>query len=546
MKELLDNNTDDIDFETYLENSFKDNKKGEIIQGVVAAIKDDVVLVDIGRKVEARLNMSEFKNSDNPELKVGDSIDVLIVGYKNSNPIISYEKAISKRKIKEYIESLGDDINIMVEGTITNKNKGGYVVTSSENGISFFLPKSTSALKDDKNHINKKVTAKIIRYNDESGDIIISRTAHLKEQRNAANEVVSKLLSSDELIEGTIKKITSYGMFVDVGGIDGLVHYNEISYKGPVNPSSIYTEGEKVVVKPIEWDAKKRHLSLSIKQTAQDPWEEIKDELQVGDVIEVEVSNLEHYGAFVDLGNDMEAFLHISEITWDKNIKHPKEYLEVNQSIVVEVIEIDTEKRKLRVSLKKLQPKPFDEFLDNYKVGDKVTGKVVSITNFGAFLKVDKIEGLLLNNDSSWDKGSKCSNLFKSGDSVDVIIKNVDKENEKITFDRKTLLDTPVKEFSKTHKMNDIVKGTVKDIKDFGVFIQIGDNIDALIRKEDLYPLTEEELTIGKEIEAVLVKLDTDTNKVRVSVRRLERVKEKAALNKFNSEDKITMADMIK
>jgi small subunit ribosomal protein S1 len=546
MKELLDNGTDDIDFETYLENSFKDNKKGEITKGVIAAIKDDVALVDIGRKVEAILNIDELKVDGEVSFKVGDSIDILIVGYKNSNPMISYKKAISKRKVKDYIDSLGEDINIVVEGEVTSKNKGGYVVTDKEKEITFFLPKSTSALKDDKNHIGKKVTAKIIRYNNESGDIIISRTAFLKEQRTAVNEVVAKILDSEDLIEGTIKKITSYGMFVDVGGIDGLVHYNEISYKGPVNPSSLYEEGEKVVVKPIEWDSKKRHLSLSIKQTASDPWEEIKDELSVGDVIEVEVSNLEHYGAFVDLGNDMEAFLHISEITWDKNIKHPKEYLELHQNIVVEVIEIDTNTRKLRVSLKKLQPKPFDEFIDNYNVGDKVTGSVVSLTNFGAFLKVDKIEGLLLNSDYSWSKGTKCNAVFKKGEEVDVIIKNIDTENEKITFDRKSLLDTPVKEFSKTHKINDIVKGKIKDIKDFGVFMQIGENIDALIRKEDLYPLTEEEITVGQELEAVLVKLDTQNNKVRVSVRKLERVKEKAALNQFNDDDKITMADMIK
>ena len=546
MKDFLDNTTDDIDFETYLENSFKDNKKGEITKGVIAAIKDDVALVDIGRKVEAVLNLDELKVNGELSFKVGDDIDILIVGYRNSNPIISYKKAISKRKVKDFIESLGEDINIVVDGVVNSKNKGGYVVISEDKDISFFLPKSTSALKDDKNHIGKKITAKIIRYNNESGDIIISRTAFLKEQRTAINEIVSKILDSDDLIEGTIKKITSYGMFVDVGGIDGLVHYNEISYKGPVNPSSLYDEGEKVLVKPIDWDSKKRHLSLSIKQTASDPWEEIKEELQVGDVIEVEVSNLEHYGAFVDLGNDMEAFLHISEVTWDKSIKHPKDYLDLNQSIVVEVIEIDTDTRKLRVSLKKLQAKPFDEFIDNYKLGDKVTGKVVSLTNFGAFLRVDKIEGLLLNSDSSWNKGSKCSAIFKKGEEVELIIKNIDTENEKITFDRKSLLDTPVKEFSKTHKVNDIVSGKIKDIKDFGVFMQIGENIDALIRKEDLYPLLEEELVVGQEVEAVLVKLDTQNNKVRVSVRKLERVKEKAVLNQFNDNDKITMADMIK
>ncbi|RUM65487.1 MAG: 30S ribosomal protein S1, partial [Sulfurimonas sp.] len=238
---------------------------------------------------------------------------------------------------------------------------------------------------------------------------------------------------------------------------------------------------------------------------------------------------------------------HISEITWNKNIKHPKDYLSVGEEIEVEVIEINSETHKLRVSLKRLLPKPFDEFLKKFKEGDVVTGTVTSLTDFGAFVKIDGVEGLLHNQDASWDKNTKCKDFLKSGDDVEVKIAKINRDDQKISLNSKTLQESPIDKFAASHKQNEIVKGTIRDIKDFGVFVSIEEGVDALIRNEDLYPLTKEELEVGQELEAVLAVIDTQRDRIRLSVKRLERIKENAILDEINQEDTSnSLGDLIK
>ena len=343
-----------------------------------------------------------------------------------------------------------------------------------------------------------------------------------------------------------MKKITTYGIFVDVGGIDGLVHYSEISYKGPVNPSSLYKEGDKVPVKIIKYDKDKKHLSLSIKAALPDPWSEIKDSLEVGDTIKVVVSNIEPYGAFVDLGNDIEGFLHISEISWNKNIKNPKDYISKGEEIDVEVIEINSDERRLRVSLRNLLSKPFDEFSKTHKVGDMTQGIVTSITAFGAFVKIDNVEGLLHNEDASWDRNDKCKELFKIGDEIKVKIIKIDEDNQKISLSTKELKNSPVQEYAKTHKVGDVVKGIIRDIKDFGIFVELSENVDALIHKEDISLAMLETLKIDDEIEAAIAFIDEKKNRIRLSVKNLLRLKEREVLNEVNGDDKMTLGDIIK
>ena len=343
-----------------------------------------------------------------------------------------------------------------------------------------------------------------------------------------------------------VKKITTYGMFVDVGGVDGLVHYSEISYKGPVNPGSIYKEGDKVLVRVIKYDNEKKHLSLSIKAATPDPWEEIKDGLEVGDTIKVTVSNIEPYGAFVDLGNDIEGFLHISEISWDKNIKNPKDHISEGEELDVEVIEIDANDRRLRVSLKNLLKKPFDEFKAKFKEGDVTKGVVTSVTNFGAFVRIGAVEGLLHNEDASWDRNDKCKDLFKIGDEIEVKIIKIDANEQKISLSQKDLKQSPVQAYAKKFNVGDIVTGKIRDIKDFGVFVELGDNVDALIRKEDLGNVSAESLNINDNIEAAIAFIDEKKNRIRLSIRRLARQKEREVLNEINSDDKVTLGDIIK
>ena len=427
---------------------------------------------------------------------------------------------------------------------ITGKNKGGYIV--EENDVEFFLPKSQAYFKDSNSIIGKKVKAKVIKVDPKTKSIVISRKVLVEADREKRQEIITELLAKDDVTRGVIKKITSYGMFVDVGGVDGLVHYSEISYKGPVNPSSIYEEGEEVEVKAIKYDEEKRHLSLSIKAAIDDPWDDLAEQLEVGDAVKVTVSNIEPYGAFVDLGNDVEGFLHVSEISWDKNIKHPKDYLEVDQEIDVEIVEMDFEKKKLRVSLKQILPKPFEGFSREHKTGDIVKGVVTTITNFGAFVKIGSVEGLLHNEDASWDRSQKCRDLFKEGDEVEVKIVRIDYEKEKISLSKKDLEESPIDVFAKTHKNGDIVMAKVRDKKDFGVFVELEDGVDALIRHEDLGEKKADDLEIGEEIEAAISFIDTDKNRIRLSVKRVARAKEKAQLEEYNNDERSTLGDVLK
>ncbi len=538
---------DEEDFASMFEASIKEDKGGSLVEGVIVSIKDDEdgILVDVGKKQEGFLWKSEILD-ENGELlfKVGDKITVMITGFRNERPGLSYKKAIRGKKVEEFIANYSEDSEVLVDGIITGKNKGGYII--EENDVEFFLPKSQAYFKDSNTIVGKKVKAKVIKVDPKTKSIVISRKILVEADREKRTEIIKTLLAKDDVTIGVIKKITSYGMFVDVGGVDGLVHYSEISYKGPVNPSSIYEEGEEVEVKAIKYDEEKRHLSLSIKAAIDDPWDDLAEQLEVGDAVKVLVSNIEPYGAFVDLGNDVEGFLHVSEISWDKNIKHPKDYLEVDQEIDVEIVEMDFEKKKLRVSLKQILPKPFEGFIKEHKTGNVVTGKITTITNFGAFVRIGSIEGLLHNEDASWDRSQKCRDLFKEGDEVEVKIVRIDYDKEKISLSKKDLEESPIDVFAKTHKNGDIVMAKIRDKKEFGIFVELEDGVDALIRHEDLGEKKADDLEIGEEIEAAISFIDTEKNRIRLSVKRVARAREKAQLEEYNNDERSTLGDVLK
>ena len=540
-----DEDIEDIDFAAMLEESFK--KTEEDSDGVIVDIKGDEVLVNVGKKSEGILNISEITDANGDLMyKVGDTIKVAITGSRGGRPIVSHKKALRKEKVKAFIEAYDPENSGEIDVKIINKNKGGFVAQDA-NGVEFFLPKTQSGFKNANDVVGKSYKVRVIKVDKDENSIVVSRKKILDDDRKKRKEALANIVDNADVIEGTIKKITTYGMFVDVGGVDGLVHYSEISYKGPVNPSSLYKEGDKVLVKVISYDNEKRHLSLSIKAATPDPWEEIiNDGLEVGDTIKVTVSNIEPYGAFVDLGNDIEGFLHISEISWDKNIKNPKDHISEGQEIDVEVIEIDAKGHRLRVSLKNLLPKPFDEFKAKFKEGDVVKGVVTTVTNFGAFIRIDCVEGLLHNEDASWDRNDKCKDMFKPGDEVEVKIIKIDNAEQKISLSLKDLKQSPVQEFANKFNVGDIVKGTIRDIKDFGVFVELGDNVDALIRKEDLGSVDVQSLKIGDEIEAAIAFIDEKKNRIRLSIRRLAKQKEREVLNEINDNDKVTLGDIIK
>ena len=545
LSKAKDEDIEDIDFAAMLEESFK--KTEEDSDGVIVDIKGDEVLVNVGKKSEGILNISEITDANGDLMyKVGDTIKVAITGSRGGRPIVSHKKALRKEKVKAFIEVYDPENSGEIDVKIINKNKGGFVAQDA-NGVEFFLPKTQSGFKNANDVVGKSYKVRVIKVDKDENSIVVSRKKILDDDRKKRKEALANIVDNADVIEGTIKKITTYGMFVDVGGVDGLVHYSEISYKGPVNPSSLYNEGDKVLVKVISYDNEKRHLSLSIKAAMPDPWEEIlSDGLEVGDTIKVTVSNIEPYGAFVDLGNDIEGFLHISEISWDKNIKNPIDHISEGQEIDVEVIEIDAKGHRLRVSLKNLLPKPFDEFKAKFKEGDVVKGVVTTVTNFGAFIRIDCVEGLLHNEDASWDRNDKCKDMFKPGDEVEVKIIKIDNAEQKISLSLKDLKQSPVQEVANKFNVGDIVKGTIRDIKDFGVFVELGDNVDALIRKEDLGSVDAQSLKIGDEIEAAIAFIDEKKNRIRLSIRRLAKQKEREVLNEINDNDKVTLGDIIK
>jgi small subunit ribosomal protein S1 len=534
------------DFATLLEESEKKSETNTVTEGEIVIINDDSFVVSISGR-EGRIPLSEITNNDGTlKYAVGDTIPIVITGTRGENLSLSYKKVLQKEKFDQFVEKYGEEPeNVIVEGTIIAvKPRAGFVVQDDE-GMEYFMPMAQGFLKAH-GAVGKKVKAVVLKAKTDTTSIIISRKKLIEESQKNKEEKITQLMENNEPKTGIVKKITSYGMFIDMGGVDGLVNYNEISYKGPVNPANYYKEGDEVTVVMKSYDKEKGHLSLSIKDALPNPWEEMRDALEVGDTITVTVSNFESYGAFVDLGNDIEGLLHISEITWNKNIKSPKEFLELGQEINVEVIDLDCDKKRLRVSLKSLQPKPFETFKRNHKVGDLVKGTVATITDFGAFINLGEVDGLLHNEEASWDNGSKCKDIYKKGDEVEVKIIKIDADKENVSLSIKSLQDSPAEKFDKEYNNGDIIKSTVKDIKEFGVFVKLADNLDGLIRKEDLLKKEDEsELKIGDEIEAVVVNIDKQKNRVRLSEKRLASQKERDMLQSVNDDTSMTLGDAL-
>ncbi len=536
---------EDLNFEQMLNESFENTENNSIVDGIVVELTDEFVLIDVGQKIEGRLYLSEITINGEVQYKQGDTIQVVLMGLRGERPSISHKKVLQKLKFEAFIQQHKDNLEeTIIEGKITSvKNRGGFII-EDDNGLEYFMPMAQSYLKSF-GAVGKKVKAKVLKVNAEQNSIIVSRKKLIEEAKIQKDLKVSQIMEKGEVVNGIIKKITSYGMFVDLGGMDGLVNYNEISYKGPVNPANYYNEGDEVSVLVMSYDKVKQHLSLSIKAAIPDPWEEIRDELEVGDTITVTISNFESYGAFVDLGNDIEGLLHISEISWNKSIKNPKDLLTLGDEVNVEVIELSVEKKRLRVSLKNLQEKPFKQFITSNKVGNIVNGTIATLTEFGAFITIDGVDGLLHNEEVSWDSSDKCKNLYKKGDEIEVKIIKIDFDKENISLSVKEILPSPAKQFQQEHKTGDIVKGKIKDIKDFGIFIILENNLDGLIRTEDLEPVLVEEIKIGDDLEAVVINIDTKRNRVRLSVKRLEQQEQKELLKSVNDTSSMTLGDLL-
>jgi small subunit ribosomal protein S1 len=533
-------------FAAMFEESEKSTQTNTVTDGEIVSINEENFVVSIGGK-EGRIPTSEITVDGEIQYKLGDTIKVMVLGTRGENLSLSFKKVLQKEIFDRFFDKYGEEPeDVIIEGTVVSvKPRAGFIVEDAE-GCEYFMPMAQGYLKAH-GAVGKKIKAIVLKAKKETSSIVISRKKLIEDYQKNKDEQITKLMETNEVKEGTIKKITSYGMFVDIGGVDGLVNYNEISYRGPVNPSQYFEEGEVVEVVIKSYNKEKGHLSLSIKDAMSNPWDEIKDELEVGDTITVTVSNFESYGAFVDLGNDIEGLLHISEIAWGKSVKNPKDHLNIGDEINVEVIDLDCVKRKLRVSLKSLQEKPFSAFAKANKVGDVVQGTVATLTEFGAFISIDNVDGLLHNEESSWDTNSKCKDIFKKGDEIEVKIIKIDRDKENISLSIKSLGESPADKFASEYANGSIIKANIKDIKDFGIFVKLVDNLDGLIRKEDMLELEEgeKEPEIGDEIEAVVVNIDKQRNRVRLSVRRLESQKNREVMDAVSDNSSMTLGDAL-
>lgn len=526
------------------------NSKGSLQTGKIIKINSSVVMVDIGDKSERRLDISEITDKDgNVLFKEGDEIALFV----NSGRI-SHKKAKQMLKAKEDIEAIkqkyGEE-NIkgkIIDVKIISKSKNGFVVqwNDDDREIECFLPFRESAIKSDAKPSDKPIKVCISKIGENS--IFVSRKRYFdisNKNKEAKIKEFEKLSQSGEVLRGEVVNIAEFGIFVNIDGVEGMVHSSELSHKNFTNPASLYKVGDIVEVKVLKFDTEKSKLSLSIKALTKDPWEDIASQLQVGYTIKAIVSSIREYGAFIDAGNDIEGFLHITEISWEKNIKDPNAFLSVGQEIDVEIIELNPEQKRLRVSLKKLTDKPFIKFAKEHKEGDIVSGEIATITDFGAFVRFGNVDGLLHNEDLSWEKRDKCKDCLKVGDKIEVKILKIDKENEKISLSRRALLESPVNAFTKTHKIGDIVSGEVVEIKDFGIFVRLSANVDALIKNEDLSPLKKDEIKLKDNIEACIAYIDMQSNKIRLSVKKLARKKEQDELKHYNSDEKMTLQDRL-
>ncbi|RAX54218.1 30S ribosomal protein S1 [Helicobacter sp. 16-1353] len=526
-------------------NSNENNHSSTLIKGKIIKINDNSVMIDIGQKIESNMRIDEIKNEAGEVIfKEGDEIDLVMSDVKGRKRV-SYKQALKQAKIREVVAKIKDNYkDMIIDVEIINKNKGGYIVKWKEEDVECFMPKQYSAIKLNTKISSKPIKVCIIKVDDNG--IIVSRKKYFDVTNQRKKERVEEVLASNTPIKGEVVNITPFGIFVNIGDVEGLVHSSEISHKNFVNPASLYKIGDVVMVKILEYNEEKQKLSLSIKALKDDPWNDIENQLKIGYTIKAVVSSIREYGAFVDAGNDIEGFLHITEISWEKNIKKPNDYLQIGQEIDVEIIELDPSKKRLRVSLKKLSDKPFTQFIKKYKEGQVLSGEVATITDFGAFVRFNNIDGLLHNEDLSWNKQEKCKNILKVGDKVEVKILKIDKDNEKISLSRKAILESPVSIFSKTHKLGDIVSGKIVEIKDFGIFIELDKDIDALIKNEDLMPLKKDELKIGDNVEASIANIDIENNKIRLSVKKLARKKEQDEIKNYNNNEKMTLGDILK
>jgi small subunit ribosomal protein S1 len=537
-EELDENEFDEMEesFEALFENSIKELKSGNVVTGTIVQVNKDTVVVDVGGKSEGLIPVNEFYGEDGPiVMKVGDEFDVLIERTENEHGLISLSKEKADRQ--KVWNDLEEDA--VVPGRIVSRIKGGLTV---DIGVNAFLPGSQVDLRPVRNLdklIGETFDFKIIKLNKRRGNIVLSRRVLLEQERESQRGTTLKTLCEDQVAEGIVKNLTDYGAFIDLGGIDGLLHITDMSWGRVNHPSDILTVGDTIQVKILKFDREKERVSLGMKQTTTDPWFEVENNYPVGEKTLGKVVSLTDYGAFVELSQGVEGLIHVSEMSWTKRIKHPNKILNVGDEVESIVLALDIPNRRISLGLKQVEANPWDVIETKFPAGTIIEGQIKNITDFGIFVGVDEgIDGLVHISDLSWVKRIKHpSEIYKKGDSVKAVVLSIDGENERFSLGIKQLEEDPWQAIPKRYTPGTIIRGTITSVTDFGIFMQIEEGIEGLIHVSEIskekVDAPKDYATVGQKLEAVVLNVDTVDRKIALSIKHLSVQKEKAEVDEF-------------
>jgi small subunit ribosomal protein S1 len=525
-------------FADLFENSLKELVPGNVVKGTIVQVNEDSVVVDVGGKSEGLIPIHEFKDEHGKmaeDIKVGDQFDVFIESTENENGLISLSKTKADRqKIWSSLEE-----GMTTEGRILARVKGGLSV---DIGVNAFLPGSQVDLRPVRNLdklLGQTLEFKIIKLNKRRGNIVLSRRTLLEEQRDRLRKDTLQALAEGQVMDGVVKNLTDYGAFIDLGGIDGLLHITDISWGRVNHPSERLSVGDKIQVKVLKYDREKERVSLGLKQLIPDPWAEVENKYQVGQRVHGKVVSLTDYGAFIELEEGVEGLIHVSEMSWTKRIKNPSKILNLGEEVESLVLALDIPNRRISLGLKQIEPNPWDVIGEKFPPGTIIEGQVKNITDFGLFVGVEEgIDGLVHISDISWTKRVKHpSEMFKKGDMVKAVVLNIDRENERFSLSIKHLTPDPWSTIPTRYRPGTVLRGKVTSITDFGIFLEIEEGIEGLIHVSEI---SKEKLDspkgfteVGKELEAVVLNVDTGERKIALSIKQLEDRKEKANVESY-------------
>ena len=522
------------------EESFKRFAEGEVVTGRIISIDKDHVLVDIGYKSEGQIRIHEFKNEEGEiTAELGDSVEVMVEWWDDEEErvVLSKEKA-ANIKIWDAIKTSYDEDG-PVQGVISNRVKGGFSV---DIGVQAFLPGSQADLRPIRNLdelVGQTYEFKILKYNRKRSNIVLSRRAILEKERESKRSATLESIHEDQVVEGIVKNITDYGVFIDLGGVDGLLHITDISWGRVKHPSELFAVGDTINVKVLSFDLEKERVSLGMKQLSVDPWSIASEKYPVGSRVSGVVVSLTDYGAFIELEEGIEGLIHVSEMSWTRKVRHPSKVVSVAEEVDAVVLDIKPESRRISLGMKQVVPNPWDVIAEKYPVGTTIEGKIKNITDFGLFIGIDEgIDGLVHISDISWIKRIKHpSELYKKGDVIQAIVLDIEKESERFSLGIKQLQDDPWKSVAERYEVGKEITGTITNLTDFGIFVELEEGIEGLVHVSEI---SKEKIKTpvgqynnGEVITARVMNINSDERRIGLSIKRMEIEDEKGLLNDY-------------